>query len=67
MVLILMDYICPLFDARSGQIYTGLYNMKDERITSIEEDRIILIVDWLQMLKDKEQPVLFIGNDVTIA
>ncbi|MDM5191769.1 tRNA (adenosine(37)-N6)-threonylcarbamoyltransferase complex dimerization subunit type 1 TsaB [Bacillus hominis] len=58
--------ICPLFDGRRGQIYTGLYTYEGERITSIEEDRIILIVDWLQMLKDKGQPVLFIGNDVKL-
>ena len=44
--------ICPLFDGRRGQIYTGLYTYEGEQLTSIEEDRIIL-VDWLQMLKDK--------------
>ena len=58
--------ICPLFDGRRGQIYTGLYTYEGEQLTSIEEDRIILIVDWLQMLKDKGQPVLFIGNDVKL-
>lgn len=58
--------ICPLFDGRRGQIYTGLYTYEGEDLTSIEEDRIILIVDWLQMLKDKGKPVLFIGNDVKL-
>ncbi|KFN03188.1 tRNA (adenosine(37)-N6)-threonylcarbamoyltransferase complex dimerization subunit type 1 TsaB [Bacillus clarus] len=58
--------ICPLFDGRRGQIYTGLYTYEEDQLTSIEEDRIVLIVDWLQMLKDKGQPVLFIGNDVKL-
>lgn len=56
--------ICPLFDGRRGQIYTGLYTCKEQKLISIKDDRIILIVDWLQMLKDMGQPVLFIGNDV---
>lgn len=56
--------ICPLFDGRRGQIYTGLYTYKENQLTSIKDDRIILIVEWLQMLKEMKQPVLFIGNDV---
>ncbi|WP_242145843.1 MULTISPECIES: tRNA (adenosine(37)-N6)-threonylcarbamoyltransferase complex dimerization subunit type 1 TsaB [unclassified Bacillus cereus group] len=56
--------ICPLFDGRRGQIYTGLYTYEKEQLTAIEDDRIVLIVDWLQILKEKKQPVLFIGNDV---
>lgn len=57
-------YICPLFDGRRQQIYTGLYTCEDQTLTSVKEDRIILIADWLHMLKEMGQPVLFIGNDV---
>lgn len=46
--------ICPLFDGRRGQIYTGLYTYKEGQLSSIEDDRIVLIVDWLQMLKIKD-------------
>ncbi|MFX3630891.1 MAG: tRNA (adenosine(37)-N6)-threonylcarbamoyltransferase complex dimerization subunit type 1 TsaB [Ectobacillus sp.] len=58
-------YICPLFDARRQQIYTGLYTY-NERIQKVEEERIILIQEWLQMLKKLEKPILFIGNDIAL-
>ncbi|MEI4832567.1 tRNA (adenosine(37)-N6)-threonylcarbamoyltransferase complex dimerization subunit type 1 TsaB [Bacillus sp. FJAT-53711] len=57
-------YICPLFDGRRQQIYTGLYTYREQELQSVKEDRIILIADWLQMLKELGQPILFIGNDV---
>ncbi|MBO9131415.1 tRNA (adenosine(37)-N6)-threonylcarbamoyltransferase complex dimerization subunit type 1 TsaB [Bacillus sp. 165] len=59
-------YICPLFDARRQQVYTGLYEYTGETITIIEEDQIILIEDWLQQLKELDTPILFLGNDVSI-
>ncbi|MEH7384532.1 tRNA (adenosine(37)-N6)-threonylcarbamoyltransferase complex dimerization subunit type 1 TsaB [Bacillus sp. JJ1521] len=59
-------YISPLFDARRGQVYTGLYQYEDNTLTCVEEDKIILLSDWLEELKKKETPVLFIGNDLVI-
>ncbi|MEH7381984.1 tRNA (adenosine(37)-N6)-threonylcarbamoyltransferase complex dimerization subunit type 1 TsaB [Bacillus sp. JJ1533] len=59
-------YISPLFDARRGQVYTGLYQYEGETLTCIEEDKIILLSEWLEELKKKETPVLFNGNDVVI-
>lgn len=58
-------YICPLFDARRQQVFTGLYRYEDGLHVQ-EEDRIILLPDWLQVLKHYEQPILFIGQDVAI-
>ncbi|WP_369901411.1 tRNA (adenosine(37)-N6)-threonylcarbamoyltransferase complex dimerization subunit type 1 TsaB [Bacillus manliponensis] len=57
-------YICPLFDGRRQQIYTGLYKCENQTLTCTKEDRIILIADWLHMLKEMGEPILFIGNDV---
>jgi tRNA threonylcarbamoyladenosine biosynthesis protein TsaB len=59
-------YISPLFDARRGQVYTGLYQYTDEGLVTIEKDQNILLVDWLTMLKEKNEKVLFVGNDVEI-
>ncbi|WP_379971482.1 tRNA (adenosine(37)-N6)-threonylcarbamoyltransferase complex dimerization subunit type 1 TsaB [Ectobacillus sp. sgz5001026] len=58
-------YICPLFDARRQQVFTGLYRYENG-LRVQEEDRIILLPDWLQIVKKYEQPVLFIGQDVAI-
>ncbi len=59
------SYVSPIFDARRGQVYTALYDagngMKVE-----EEERIIQLDDWLPLLKQKEKPVLFMGNDLPI-
>ncbi|PLT31431.1 tRNA (adenosine(37)-N6)-threonylcarbamoyltransferase complex dimerization subunit type 1 TsaB [Peribacillus deserti] len=58
--------ISPLFDARRGQVYTGLYEFRDGVLRSVREDQNILLSDWAQSLKDLAKPVLFLGNDVPI-
>ncbi|WP_099363760.1 tRNA (adenosine(37)-N6)-threonylcarbamoyltransferase complex dimerization subunit type 1 TsaB [Fredinandcohnia onubensis] len=59
-------FISPLFDARRGQVYTGLYQYDGKRLICVEEDKIILLADWLEELRKRETPVLFIGNDLVI-
>lgn len=59
-------YICPLFDARRGQVYTGLYQSTNEGLIVLEEDKNVLLEDWATFLKEKRKPVLFLGNDVHI-
>ncbi|MFB6500138.1 tRNA (adenosine(37)-N6)-threonylcarbamoyltransferase complex dimerization subunit type 1 TsaB [Bacillus haynesii] len=58
--------ICPLFDARRGQVYTGLYKYRDGKLHGLEEDQNILLEDWLKKLKAMDQQVLFIGSDTEI-
>ncbi|AHC41154.1 MULTISPECIES: tRNA (adenosine(37)-N6)-threonylcarbamoyltransferase complex dimerization subunit type 1 TsaB [Bacillus] len=58
--------ICPLFDARRGQVYTGLYEYQDGRLQSVLPDQNVLLTDWLDMLKEKASPVLFLGHDTAI-
>ncbi|MCF7616832.1 tRNA (adenosine(37)-N6)-threonylcarbamoyltransferase complex dimerization subunit type 1 TsaB [Bacillus sonorensis] len=59
--------ICPLFDARRGQVYTGLYQYDgNNRLLALEEDQNILLEDWLKKLKESKQQVLFLGNDTDI-
>ncbi|MSO00737.1 tRNA (adenosine(37)-N6)-threonylcarbamoyltransferase complex dimerization subunit type 1 TsaB [Bacillus paralicheniformis] len=58
--------ICPLFDARRGQVYTGLYQYRDGKLHGLEEDQNILLEDWLKKLKAMDQQVLFIGSDTGI-
>lgn len=58
--------ICPLFDARRGQVYTGLYQYDGRKLVTIEEDQNVLMKDWLQKLKKEKLPVLFLGHDVSV-
>ena len=57
-------YISPLFDARRGLIYTGLYQLKDEKLTIIKDDQNIPAAEWAEIIKLENKPVLFIGNDI---
>ncbi|WP_458414992.1 tRNA (adenosine(37)-N6)-threonylcarbamoyltransferase complex dimerization subunit type 1 TsaB [Schinkia sp. CFF1] len=58
--------VSPLFDARRGQVYTGLYGLKDGEFQSIKDDQIILLKDWASELKQQHEKVLFVGNDVPL-
>jgi tRNA threonylcarbamoyladenosine biosynthesis protein TsaB len=59
-------YISPVFDARRGQVYTGLYKWDGDMIHQIEEDRNLLLADWAEKLKEYDREILFVGNDVSI-
>ncbi len=59
--------IIPLFDARRGQVYTGLYRSRNmELVEAAEAERIILLREWLPVVLDraKGEPILFLGDDV---
>ena len=59
-------FISPLFDARRGQVYTGLYQYHSNEVDCVESDQNLLLTNWLKMLKEKNANVLFVGNDVSL-
>lgn len=59
-------YISPLFDARRGQIYTGLYEYQSGKLTAVKDDRLVLSADWAESLKGLKKPILFVGNDIPL-
>ena len=58
--------VSPLFDARRGQVYTGLYEFDHGTLKTITEDCNILSSEWAMKVKEYNRPVLFIGQDVEI-
>ncbi|MGE7767768.1 tRNA (adenosine(37)-N6)-threonylcarbamoyltransferase complex dimerization subunit type 1 TsaB [Peribacillus sp. NPDC096540] len=58
--------VSPLFDARRGQIYTGLYEIENNVLKTVIEDCNILSSEWAIRLKELKRPVLFVGQDVEI-
>ncbi|MCA1032902.1 tRNA (adenosine(37)-N6)-threonylcarbamoyltransferase complex dimerization subunit type 1 TsaB [Bacillus timonensis] len=58
--------ISPIFDARRGQVYTSLYRVVKGNIIRETEDQILLLSDWVQQLKSRDERVLFLGNDLRI-
>ncbi|WP_066301106.1 tRNA (adenosine(37)-N6)-threonylcarbamoyltransferase complex dimerization subunit type 1 TsaB [Bacillus sp. FJAT-29937] len=58
--------VSPLFDARRGQIYTGLYQFVDGKIHTLQKDQLLLSTEWAAKLKKQERKILFIGNDLPL-
>ncbi|SFC99882.1 tRNA threonylcarbamoyladenosine biosynthesis protein TsaB [Bacillus sp. OV322] len=58
--------ISPLFDARRGQVYTGLYQYGESGIETVHEDTNILSSEWAAKLKEFGKPVLFVGQDISL-
>ncbi|MFP5110459.1 tRNA (adenosine(37)-N6)-threonylcarbamoyltransferase complex dimerization subunit type 1 TsaB [Neobacillus sp. C211] len=59
-------YVSPLFDARRGQVYTGLYQYQNDELQTIEEDRLVMLVDRAEDLKNSGKTILFVGNDLPL-
>jgi tRNA threonylcarbamoyladenosine biosynthesis protein TsaB len=59
-------YISPLFDARRGQIYTGLYQFKDGKLLTVESDKLVMTADWAPKLGAMDRNILFVGNDLPL-
>jgi len=58
--------VSPLFDARRGQIYTGLYEYSAGQIETVILDKLILSKDWVQELIELDKQILFVGNDLPL-
>ncbi len=53
--------ICPLLDARNGQVYAGLYRMGPDDLPTVERpDRLTSVADVLQELDEGE--IVFLGD-----
>ncbi|KIL48333.1 tRNA (adenosine(37)-N6)-threonylcarbamoyltransferase complex dimerization subunit type 1 TsaB [Jeotgalibacillus campisalis] len=59
-------YICPVFNARRGQAYTGLYAYKDQELVQVKEDLNGLMEDWLNELSLMDRKILFTGQDAAV-
>jgi len=56
------EKICPLMDARRGQVYTALFSGRNR----LHQDQIRLLDEWLPELKLAEERILFLGDDVSL-
>ncbi|WP_421382879.1 tRNA (adenosine(37)-N6)-threonylcarbamoyltransferase complex dimerization subunit type 1 TsaB [Bacillus salacetis] len=58
--------ISPLFDARRGQLYTGLYKFTDGKLDCLKDDANLPAEQWAEMLSEYDEKILFVGHDVKI-
>ncbi len=62
--------ICPIMDARRNQVYTGIYAFenvfeKDEMVV-VEDQMAIQIEELIEKLNEKNMPVTFLGDGVSV-
>lgn len=55
--------ICPIMDARRGQVYNGLYRYNDDRLTCIEEPHALSIDE---LCKELTKKTIFVGDGVNV-
>lgn len=57
------SYCVPLFDARRGNIYTGLYQYQSGKLVQVEKDTHISAAQWANYLKELDGPIQLLGED----
>ncbi|ARD48003.1 tRNA (adenosine(37)-N6)-threonylcarbamoyltransferase complex dimerization subunit type 1 TsaB [Sporosarcina sp. P33] len=58
--------ICSLIDARRSNVYAGVYRAEGSDLANVLEDQHCALADLLGQLRDYNEPVLFVGEDVKI-
>lgn len=56
--------ICPIMDARRGQVYTGIYRFHGTEMEVIKEQCMIMIDELIYELNKIGMPVMFLGDGV---
>lgn len=58
--------ICPILDARNNQVYTALYKWEKDAQIKITEYLGIPVTELVQLIKGKNQKVIFTGDAVEL-
>jgi len=56
--------ICPLMDARNGQVYACLYRSNEIEIDRLKEYMAIRVVDLARLIRESGEAVMFCGDGV---
>lgn len=54
--------ICPIMDARRGQVYNAVYKWDNGKLITVEADRALALTELLEEVKDKK--TIFLGDGV---
>jgi len=60
------NLICPVVDARRNNVYSGVFQFKQGRLTAIMDDGHYPLEELLSFLKEQSLPVLFVGKDTAL-
>lgn len=54
--------VCPVMDARRGQVYNALFRVKDKKLTRLTPDRVIMLDELQTELSGYREPIYFCGD-----
>ncbi|MGP4108032.1 tRNA (adenosine(37)-N6)-threonylcarbamoyltransferase complex dimerization subunit type 1 TsaB [Virgibacillus sp. L01] len=60
------SYVCPFFDARRGLVFTGLYRWSNSELKLVNEEKNMLMENWLQELASTKKEVVFLSPDLEL-
>lgn len=60
------DLICPLMDARRNQVYTGLYEFKEDEFSIVEEQMAVEIDEIVKVINKMGRSVIFLGDGADV-
>ncbi|MBE5956667.1 MAG: tRNA (adenosine(37)-N6)-threonylcarbamoyltransferase complex dimerization subunit type 1 TsaB [Lachnospiraceae bacterium] len=60
------DLICPIMDARRSQVYAGVFQYEGDRLHARMKDDAIAVADLIEVLNEKGEPVIFLGDGVPV-
>lgn len=58
--------VCPIMDARRGQVYTGIYRFNGTEMEIIKPQCIMMIQDLICELDNIGEPVMFAGDAIPV-
>lgn len=57
-------FICPIMDARRSQVYTALYQWKEDKLERLTDYLAIDLNEYLEKLQLKQNKIIFIGDGI---
>lgn len=58
--------VCPIMDARRGQVYTGIYEFQGNELIVLEDQMAVGIEELGEKLKKYDRKIIFLGDGVPV-
>jgi len=58
--------ICPVMDARRGQVYNALFEWREKTLVRLTDDRAISMEELSSELRDFDRPCLLVGDGTAV-
>ena len=58
--------VCPIMDARRGQVYTGIYKFEGNEMIALEDQMAVSIEELGRILERYDDEIVFLGDGVPV-